>query len=145
MQIFATALLAATAVSAAAIGKRDVVFNVSDFSAACIAHSTQCSYSFGVLQPGTMETTPVTCKAMVTANNDGTLPDVTDGTCENSSRTWTVTRGDAGLVFAVSQQVSAASSQTGTYTIPSSDLVKSDAPNAAVESYTGPTSFNLSS
>lgn len=92
-----------------------------------------------------METTPVTCKAMVTANNDGTLPDVTDGTCENSSRTWTVTRGDAGLVFAVSQQVSAASSQTGTYTIPSSDLVKSDAPNAAVESYTGPTSFNLSS
>lgn len=36
MQIFATALLAATAVSAAAIGKRDVVFNVSDFSAACM-------------------------------------------------------------------------------------------------------------
>ncbi|KAF3024196.1 hypothetical protein G7054_g2717 [Neopestalotiopsis clavispora] len=142
MQFFATALLAATAVSAAAI-KRDVVFSVSDFSAACIAHSTQCSYSFGVIQPGTMETTPVTCSAMLTANNDGTLPDVTDGTCENSSRTWTVTRGDAGLVFTVSQQVTPSSAQSGTYTIPSTDLTKSDAPNASVESYTGPTAFDL--
>lgn len=41
MQIFAILSSAAVA-SAAVIGKRDTVFTVSDFSAGCIPHSTQC-------------------------------------------------------------------------------------------------------
>jgi hypothetical protein len=101
-------------------------------------------YDFGVLQPGTMETTPVTCKALVSANTNGTLPDVTDGTCEESSRTWTIIRGNDGLTFTVSQPVTPSSNQTGSYLIPNSDLVMSNQPNAVVQSYDGPTSFDLS-
>ncbi|KAF3012866.1 hypothetical protein G7054_g4139 [Neopestalotiopsis clavispora] len=132
-----------TAVSAAAVASATAVFSVSDFTASCIPHSSQCSYSFGVLQPGTMETTPVTCSKMLTASGTSNLPDVTDGTCENSSRTWTITRSDAGLVFTVSQQVTPSSFQTGTYTIPADELAVATQPNAQVESYTGPTSFDL--
>lgn len=42
MKFFVAAVSVAAVASAAAI-KRDAVFSVSDFSAACIAHSTQCS------------------------------------------------------------------------------------------------------
>jgi hypothetical protein len=90
-----------------------------------------------------METTPVQCTKQSSASGTGSLPDVTDGTCTDSSRTWTITRSDAGLVFSVSQQVTPSSAQTGTYTIPSDQLVTSDEPNAQVESYTGPSSFDL--
>ncbi|KAI1103988.1 hypersensitive response-inducing protein [Jackrogersella minutella] len=139
--IAATALLAVA--SAATIGKRDTVFSVSDFSAGCVPHSTQCLYSFAVIQPGTMETTPVNCTALVSANVDGTLPDVKDGTCGESSRTFDVVRGDDGLTFSVSQPITPSSNQTGSHLICNSELKISDAPNAVVQSYTGPTSFDL--
>lgn len=43
MKFSAAAVIAASAVvSGAAIEKRSVVYQVSDFSAACIPHSTQC-------------------------------------------------------------------------------------------------------
>lgn len=90
-----------------------------------------------------METTPVSCSAMVSANTDGTLPDVTDGTCENSSRTWTVVRGTDGLTLTVSQPVTPSSNQSGSHLLANSDLATSDAPNANVQSYTGATSFDL--
>ncbi|KAH6659301.1 hypersensitive response-inducing protein [Truncatella angustata] len=142
MQIFAILSSAAVA-SAAIMGKRDTVYAVSDFSAGCIPHSTQCLYNFGVLQTGTMETTPVTCKALVSANTDGTLPDVQEGTCEESSRTFSVVRSDAGLTLTVSQPVTPSSNQTGSHLLPSDEFAISNEPNAVVESYTGPTAFNL--
>ncbi|KAI4593910.1 hypothetical protein KJ359_008954 [Pestalotiopsis sp. 9143b] len=131
------------AVSAAAVASAQAVFSVSDFTASCIPHSSQCSYSFGVLQPGTMETTPVQCSDMLAASGTSNLPDVTDGTCTDSSRTWTITRSDAGLVFTVTQPVTPSSNQSGTYTIPADQLAVATQPNAEVESYTGPTSFDL--
>ncbi|KAI1846947.1 hypothetical protein JX265_006857 [Neoarthrinium moseri] len=145
MKFFATAVSAAAVASAATIGKRDVVFQVSDFTAGCIPHSSQCSYSFGVFQPGTMQTEPIKCSIQATGNPGGALPDVTGGTCEASSRTFAVTRGDAGLTFSVSQPVSPRSNQTGTYLIPADQLTFSGEPNAVVETYTGPTSFDLNS
>ncbi|KAI1383088.1 hypersensitive response-inducing protein [Hypoxylon trugodes] len=138
-----TIALFAVATSAAAINKRYDVFAVSRFSAGCIPHSTQCLYSFSVIQPGTIETTPVNCTALVPGNLDGTLPDVQEGTCSLSSRTFSVTRGDLGLTFEVSQPVTPSSNQTGTHLIPKDELAISDKPNAVVESYTGPSSFNL--
>ncbi|ROV97916.1 hypothetical protein VSDG_04888 [Cytospora chrysosperma] len=130
------ALAAAMAVSA------DTTFKVSDFSAACIPHSGQCSYSFTVIQPGTMETTGVQCSTQKTS--DGTLPAVTDGTCVDSSRTWTVTKPAAGgLVLTVSQQVTPNSASTGSYTIPASDLVMTQTGASTQQSYTGPTAFDL--
>ncbi|KAI4859201.1 hypothetical protein F4820DRAFT_440551 [Hypoxylon rubiginosum] len=144
MKFSAATLFAATA-SAAVICRQSqsTVFAVSDFSAGCIPHSTQCLYSFAVIQPGTMETTPVNCTALVPANTDGTLPDVQEGTCGESSRTFSVARGTEGLTFVVSQPVTPSSNQSGTHLIPGDELVIANNPNAVVESYTGPTSFNL--
>ncbi|KAI1632925.1 hypersensitive response-inducing protein [Biscogniauxia mediterranea] len=142
MKYSVVAAFAATA-AAAAIGKRDDVFAVSDFSAGCIPHSTQCLYSFGVLQKGTMETTPVSCKAMVPANTDGTLPEVKDAACTDSSRTFSVTRSADGLTLTVTQPITPSSNQSGSHLIPADQLAMSNAPNANVQSYTGPTSFNL--
>lgn len=90
-----------------------------------------------------METTGVNCTALVSANTDGTLPDVEEGTCSQSSRTFSVVKGDDGLQFTVSQPVTPSSNQTGTHLIPSDELVISNQPNAVVQSYTGPTSFDL--
>ncbi|KAI2631421.1 hypersensitive response-inducing protein [Hypomontagnella submonticulosa] len=140
---FAAATLFAAAASAAAIGKRDTVFEVTNFSAGCIRHSTQCLYAFSVIQPGTMETTPVNCTAMVPGYVGGNLPDVKEGTCAQSSRTFSVTRGTDGLTFTVSQPVTPSSNQTGTRLIPSDELVITNDPNAVVENYVGPREFSL--
>ncbi|KAI1767482.1 hypersensitive response-inducing protein [Hypoxylon sp. FL1150] len=142
MKLSAATLFAATA-SAAVLDRQSTVFSVSSFSAGCIPHSTQCLYAFTVIQPGTMETTGVNCTALVPANTDGTLPDVKEGTCQLSSRTFSVVRGHDGLKFTVSQPVTPSSNQTGSHLIPGDELVISNQPNAVVERYTGPTSFNL--
>jgi hypothetical protein len=158
MKFFATVVAAAAAVSATP------VFKVSDFSAGCIPHSTQClyvftlnrwgffcdpnilafSYEFDVIRPGTMETQPVHCTAMVSANTDGTLPDVKEGPCDESSRTFDVVRTVDGLEFTVSQPSTPATNLTGFHLIPNDQLVISNEPNAVVQSYKGPEDFDLS-
>ncbi|KAI0152175.1 hypersensitive response-inducing protein [Hypoxylon sp. NC0597] len=143
MKFLANAALFAAA-SAAVISQRDTVFSVSEFSAGCIPHSTQCLYSFNVIQPGTMETTGVNCSALVPSNG-GLLPDVKEGTCKESSRTFSVVRSDAGLTLTVSQPVTPSSNQTGSHLLPKDQLAISDKPNAYVESYNGPRSFDLTS
>ncbi|KAF4122330.1 hypothetical protein GMORB2_7322 [Geosmithia morbida] len=127
--------------SAAAAVSALPVFEVSDFSASCIPHSSQCSYAFNVIRPGNGEVTPIKCSSLTTS--DGTLPAVKEGTCKDSSRTFSVTRILAGLHLTVSQPVTPSSNLTGSYTIPQSQLVTSTEPNAEVQSYNGPTSFRL--
>lgn len=39
---FSAATLLAAGASAAVMGKRDTLFEITDFSAACIQHSVQC-------------------------------------------------------------------------------------------------------
>ncbi|RYP08986.1 hypothetical protein DL764_001554 [Monosporascus ibericus] len=136
-----SAVIFAAGASAAAVKRQQAVFEVSDFSAACIPHSSQCLYSFGVLQPGTMEQTPVHCEAMVTS--DGSLPEIQDGTCGESSRTFTVTKSAEGLTLVVSQPITPSSDQTGQHLIPNGELVTSDEPNARVQSYQGSPNFDL--
>ncbi|KAK7756494.1 hypothetical protein SLS62_001328 [Diatrype stigma] len=156
---FAAAVLFAAAASAA-----DVLFKVSDFSADCIPHSSQCrvcllrrshrfesdfgtntiaphSYSFGVIQAGNGETTPVQCTQLVTS--DGTLPEVKDAACENSSRTFSVAKAADGLTFSVSQRVTPSSVQTGNHQIPSAELTTTEQGTAKVQSYTGAKDFDL--
>lgn len=105
--------------------------------------TTHHSYAFTVIQPGTMETTGVKCSAQVTGSGDGTLPAINDGTCAESSRTFDVVKQADGLVLTVSQPVTPASNETGSYTIPSSDLQISQTGATSQQSYTGPTSFSL--
>lgn len=77
-----------------------------------------------------------------TATSSGTLPAVTDGTCTDSARTWTVAKAaDGSLTLTVSQPVSVASDESGSYAIPASDI----ASTGSQQSYTGPASFDLSS
>ncbi|KAJ4168818.1 hypothetical protein NW754_010748 [Fusarium falciforme] len=137
MKFFIAAVLSATTVSASP------VFTVSDFYAGCIPHSTQCSYSFGVIQPGTMEKTPVQCSIMLGATNGGNLPDVKDGECKESSRTFNVVRSRRGLTLTVSQPVTPSSNQTGEHFIPNKQIVTSKEPNAMVQTYKGPKNFDL--
>lgn len=95
-----------------------------------------------MMQPNSMETIGVSCSASA-PSNDGSLPDIKDGTCVGSSRTFTVTSSAQGWTLAVSQQVSAASVLVGSHLISTSDVSRSTVPNAEVESYTGPKSFSL--
>lgn len=99
------------------------------------------SYEFGLLQPGTMQTEPQKCRAQVVS--DGSLPEITDGTCEQTSRTWTVTKADGGLVLEVSQQVTPSSNQTGKHTIPASELEMEQTGASTQQKYTGPAAFDL--
>ncbi|KAJ4418482.1 hypothetical protein N0V82_005562 [Gnomoniopsis sp. IMI 355080] len=133
------ALAAAMGVSA------DVVFSVSGFSASCVPHSSQCIYDFTLFAPGSGETaaTGVDCTKSVTS--DGTLPAVTDGTCTDSSRTFTVTKNaDGGLTLTASQPITPSSDQSGSYTIPASDLTTSTTGASTQQAYTGPAAFDLS-
>ena len=103
------------------------------------------SYEFGVLQPGTMQTTPQQCKITVLGLPDGKLPEVGpwEGKCEQTSKTFSVARDGENLVLTVSQPVSPASNTTGVHTI-TADQLKMDQSGASVrQSYTGPTAFPL--
>ncbi|KAJ4329272.1 hypothetical protein N0V84_000165 [Fusarium piperis] len=137
MKFFTAAVLSVAAVSASP------VFTVSDFYAGCIPHSAQCSYSFGVIQPGTEEKTPVRCSIMLGATKGGNLPDVKEGQCKGSSRTFKVVRSKKGLTLTVSQPITPSSNQTGEHFIPKKEIVKSDEPNAEVQTYKGPKNFDL--
>jgi hypothetical protein len=101
------------------------------------------SYSFGVIQPGTMEKTPVQCSIMLGATNGGNLPNVKDGECKESSRTFNVVRSRRGLTLTVSQPVTPSSNQTGEHFIPNKQIVTSKEPNAMVQTYKGPKNFDL--
>lgn len=91
-----------------------------------------------------METTPISCTASG-QSTDGTLPNITNGKCAGSSRTFTITASAEGWTLAVSQQVSAASFTVGSHLLASCDVVRSASPNAEVENYKGATSFSLTS
>ncbi|KAK6857788.1 glycoprotein [Apiospora arundinis] len=122
---FSAAAVFATAASAA------TVYEVSDFSAACIEHSVQCFYEFGVFQPGTMQTEPQSCKASALSGVDGKLAEVGpwEGKCDQTSKTFSVAHtADGGLKLTVSAPVSPSSNTTGVYTIPASDLAMQGAP-----------------
>ncbi|KAK8021983.1 hypothetical protein PG993_012750 [Apiospora rasikravindrae] len=145
MKFFATALAAAAAVSGAAV-KRDQVtdFRVSSFSAECTPHSVMCHYSFDVYTPGTMETAPgAHCSADVLGNPDGTLPEVRDGKCENSGRTWDMLRFGSGIIFSISTGVSPHSNTTGAYLLVNSNLKMQDEVTSIVQKYIGTPDFDL--
>lgn len=99
------------------------------------------SYEFGVIQAGNGETTPVQCRAQVVS--DGSLPEITDGTCTESSRTFTVAKADGGLVLTVTQPVTPSSNQSGKHTIPASELEFEQTGASRQQKYTGAAAFDL--
>ena len=102
------------------------------------------SYSFGVIQAGNGETTPVECTAFLASDGLGTLPPVTDGTCKESSRTWTVEKvEDGSLTLTVTQQVTPSSFQSGYHAIGSDEIVLEQTGASQQQRYTGPAEFDL--
>lgn len=162
---FLAITLAATAASAAAVkrcggapstgsgsgtGNTPVIrYDVTDFEASCIPHSSQCNYSFKVKQHASMETTGVSCSAQVTADAGNTLPAVTDGVCEESSRTWKIVKSVSrpfNLALYVIQPTSPSSNTTGVHTIQNDELQTTQNPvnpNGDVQTYIGPKAFSL--
>ncbi|KAG6357394.1 hypothetical protein INS49_013271 [Diaporthe citri] len=132
---------AIVAFAAASVASASAVFKASDFSASCIPHSAQCVYEFGIIQAGNGETIPVKCRAQVVS--DGSLPEITDGTCEESSRTFTVAKADGGLVLTVTQPVTPSSNQSGKHTIPASELEVEQTGASSQQKYIGAAAFDL--
>ncbi|CAI6287300.1 unnamed protein product [Periconia digitata] len=146
MQFFslaATSLLAATTASAAAVPRDTNAYDITEFYANCVPHSVMCNYQFQVVRSNAGETIPVKCSLSLTSP-DGKLPPVTEGPCEQSSRTFDVSRTeDGGLKFEVSQPVSPASNLTGVYEIKSEDLVVEVSGASQAEVYRGVREFGL--
>lgn len=72
----------------------------------------------------------------------GNLPPVSDGTCELTGRTWTVTKGlDCSLNITAVTQVSPISYGGGSHIIDVHQLV--DEGDPAAQKYVGPTQFDL--
>ncbi|KAF1959267.1 hypersensitive response-inducing protein [Byssothecium circinans] len=141
MQFLAAASLLAATASAAVI-RQSAVYQVTDFKAACVPHSVMCNYSFDVVQTGTGETTPIKCSA--STNSNGNLPEITDGTCENSSRTFTVTEtNDGSLVLAVTRPVTPNTNLNGQHIIRPEEVVREQTGASIQERYIGPTEFGL--
>lgn len=148
MKFSAVAIFAASASAAAIKRQESPVFDVTDFQASCVPHSTQCNYSFKVKQHASMETEGVSCSAQVTADGLNRLPAVTDGTCEGSSRTWTIVKSvsePVNLALFVNQPVTPSSNTTGVHTIEADELAITtpENPIGAVQYYKGPASFEL--
>ncbi|KAL4722255.1 hypothetical protein ACLX1H_011036 [Fusarium chlamydosporum] len=140
MKFSAAALLAAAAASVNGYSN----FEVRDFTASCIPHSTFCDYSFKVIKPNSMDTwkNAVECKARAQSSNY-LLPDIKDGKCKDSSRTFDITRTKKGLTFEISSPISPISNTTGRHFIPNKELTQSKEPNAEIQSYKGPKAFEL--
>lgn len=118
------------------------LYQVTDFAASCTPHSVMCSYSFGVIGIGDGETIPVKCGASIVGG--GHLPNVTDGTCEESSRTFDVKReADGSLVLFIGQPVTPTSNEWGKYTVPADQIELETTGATQQERYVGPTSFVL--
>ncbi|KAK6953854.1 hypothetical protein Daesc_003816 [Daldinia eschscholtzii] len=138
MKFSAAAVLFATAAAAGSVAERDAVFSVSNFSAGCMRHSTQCVYHFSLSSPGAGEAKPVECSAPGPAGPNGELPEIKQGKCADATKSFSVAKVPEGLNFSVTS-----GEQTASHLIPKSQLVTSNEPNNVVQNYNGPTSFEL--
>ncbi|KAK4183426.1 hypothetical protein QBC35DRAFT_112978 [Podospora australis] len=138
-------LFQAAVASAAAIAKRDVVFKIRDFSATCVPHSALCFYSFNMFQPGTMDTLGYDCAASGVGGGVIGLPEVKQGTCPPSSRTFDAIPSEDGLTLIGRVQVSRLSYTTGSYFIPKDHIqvIKGVTPTGDYTAYVGPKDFDL--
>ncbi|KAK4220790.1 hypothetical protein QBC38DRAFT_378330 [Podospora fimiseda] len=144
--LFQAIAASAAAIDTSVIDKRDVVFNVRDFSASCVPHSALCFYSFNVVHTGTMDVLGYECTASaVGVGVPASLPEIQNGTCPPSSRTFDVVRSEDGITLIVSVQVSRLSFTRGSYFIHNEQiqLIKGVTPTGDYTAYVGPKDFDL--
>ncbi|KAK5655706.1 hypothetical protein OQA88_5639 [Cercophora sp. LCS_1] len=138
-------LALATVASAAAINRDYAVFEVRNFTASCVPHSAMCQYSLNAFQPGTMDTLGYDCTAWGVGGGPGLLPEIKDGTCPPSSRTFDVVRTEGGFNLIVSVQVSRLSFTRGSHFVPDEQIQVIDGvtPTGNYAAYVGPKDFPL--
>ncbi|KAI1801152.1 hypothetical protein F4811DRAFT_574523 [Daldinia bambusicola] len=137
MKFCAATLFAATVAAAAAVGRRDAAFSVSNFSAGCVRHSTMCAYHFELNSPGAKT---IECSGLGPAGPNGELPEIKKGECTDASTSFAVAKIPEGLNFSV-----LSGEQTASHLIPQSELVTSNEPNNIKQNYKGPGTFDLTS
>ncbi|KAK3380899.1 hypothetical protein B0H63DRAFT_415629 [Podospora didyma] len=144
--ILAAALLGSVA-SAAPVEPRVVAqeFDVSDFSAGCIPHSSQCSISFKVASNQTPF--PTTCSFFGQGLGVGSLPDVGFTACADASVVWSfraVHIGDGQAPFYELALATAEQSLAASKFFPASDFPYIDDKSSVHQSYSGPNLFVVS-
>ena|ERR1044071_7408481 len=95
--------------------------------------------------PGTMDTLGYDCAASAPGAGVAVLPEIKDGTCPPSSRTFDVVRGEDGLTLIVKVQVSRLSFTKGSHFIPNEQIqiIKGVTPTGDYQAYVGPKDFPL--
>ncbi|KAI0385409.1 hypothetical protein F5Y04DRAFT_245779 [Hypomontagnella monticulosa] len=127
----------ASAANFAARQASDVKFEISDFAAACTAEDTLCFYELSVVASDNPNF-KVGCSVSGTSDT-GELPAVEKTKCGTFSVS--VAKADnGGLVMTVTQD---SKRQTGTYTIPSSDITTTASDAKKIQSYSGKSSFTI--
>lgn len=141
MKFSAAAIIAATAVSGAAIEKKQVnAYYVTKFTASCIPHSVECNYNF-LAEASAAANSPVTCD--VTLAGPDKLPAVPLTGCSSPEYSFSVTKADSGLNLTITTPLGASNNVTGTYNIPASDITTTQNGAVSDQSYTGDASFTV--
>ncbi|KAI0477065.1 hypothetical protein GGR56DRAFT_387745 [Xylariaceae sp. FL0804] len=149
---FAGSTLFAAAASAAAIRSANQTwsYTVSNFTAGCIPHSTECSYEFDVMVSDFGAGASGHCSK--TMGSDGSLPgfDVPQE-CTNLQYTFAVYASPEGNAGGLDLEVDTPNVATndggvvqGLYSIPAAELEYTSTGAGEVQTYTGPESFTFS-
>ncbi|KUI67178.1 hypothetical protein VM1G_03569 [Cytospora mali] len=141
MKFAAAALIAATAVSGAALTKKQAdSYSVTEFSANCIPHSVSCNYHFEVMA-SSGASSPVTCD--VTLQGPDSLPAVPLSACSSPSYSFSVVKAASGLDLTITTPLGASSNVTGTHHIDAADIASTQSGAVTTQSYTGSPSFTV--
>ncbi|KAB5532742.1 hypersensitive response-inducing protein [Coniochaeta sp. 2T2.1] len=135
----AAALLSAVSAAPLETRQASTEFDITDFYAGCIPHSSQCPLS---LTAAVSPTKSVSCR--VVALSYQTLPDFPPTACENdNSVSVSLTHVEGGANLVINWGYDAGRNLTGTRFIPDSEIVETNtqSPTGIVETYVGPKDF----
>ncbi|KAL8399531.1 hypothetical protein RB594_000063 [Gaeumannomyces avenae] len=141
MQLLNTILFAASASASTLQARQYLLLSVSDFHAACIAHSVRCQYSFGVESQHIPGWEPTKCE--ITLNGPDMLPEVNMTACEQSYRFGVKKAEDGGLDLTVWLRANSRTDQDYCHHIPADQLVIDDNGSVQTQRYIGSTDFEV--
>ncbi|KAJ8132451.1 hypothetical protein O1611_g1170 [Lasiodiplodia mahajangana] len=132
----------AVAASGAAVKPRDVLYNISGFSAFCIPHSVQCGYGFRVIPstaaPGSNGTI---CGNLVIGPDN--LPPLDLTGCFDPPFAYSIAIADGGLTLTVTSPLDAQTNITGTHTATADQFIIQNGGTTMSQTYVGPQNFTM--
>ncbi|KAH8892273.1 hypothetical protein GQ53DRAFT_746188 [Thozetella sp. PMI_491] len=145
MKFATAAAVLASAVAAAPLEPRVMipidVFNITDFQAHSIAHSSWSDLGFGV----TVTTIEPTTSCNVSVLSYQRVGDAPETNCTEPTIAFNFTRTPVGGAdFNIFWRLGEKGLLEGSFTIPPEDFVRGGLGTSVTEQYTGPTSFTIS-